>query len=194
MLRALAPGALFEFGNVATTLLIFRATQLLNTPYRSITAATSLAIVIYAGHNVVATLASLVAGRWYDRAGPRIVFAAGAAVYVFGDGLFAIGVDAVWLLLVAFCAAGAGIGLAEPTASAMVAQLLPDHLRGSEFGVLGVVRASGDVIATIVAGVLYTVVSPAAAFGYAAAWMVVAVLVSSMLRRPVDHQFGSEPA
>lgn len=183
MLRALAPVALFEFGNVATTLLILRATQLLTTPHRSLTAATSLAILIYAGHNVIATLASLVAGRWYDRAGPRIVFAAGAAVYVIGYGLFAAGGNDVWLLLVAFGAAGAGIGLAEPTESAVVAQLLPDNLRGSGFGVLGVVQAGGDVIATVVAGILYTVVSPAAAFAYAAAWMFAAVLASGMLRR-----------
>ncbi|KZS68044.1 MAG: MFS transporter [Mycobacterium pseudokansasii] len=192
MLRALAPVALFEFGNVATTLLILRATQLLTTPHRPITAATSLAILIYASHNVIATLASLVAGRWYDRAGPRVVFAAGAAVYVVGYGVFAAGGNSVWLLLVAFGAAGAGIGLAEPTESAVVAQLLPDRLRGTGFGLLGVVKASGDVVATVVAGVLYTVVSPVAAFGYAAAWMLVAVLASGMLRPPAN-QFGSEP-
>ncbi|OMB93589.1 MFS transporter [Mycobacterium colombiense] len=194
MLRALAPVALFEFGNVATTLLILRATQLLSTPYRSVTAATSLAILIYASHNMIATLASLVAGRWYDRAGPRIVFATGAAVYVIGYGLFAAGAHSIWLLVVAFGAAGAGIGLAEPTESTVVAQLLPDHLRGSGFGVLGVVQAGGDVIATMVAGVLYTVISPAAAFAYAAAWMFVAVLASGMLRRPADHRFDSESA
>lgn len=183
MLRALAPVALFEFGNIATTLLILRATQLLTTPHRSLTAATSLAILIYAGHNVIAALASLFAGRWYDRAGPRIVFAAGAAVYVIAYGLFAAGGNDAWLLVVAFCAAGAGIGLAEPTESAVVAQLLPDSLRGSGFGVLGVVQAGGDVIATVMAGILYTVVSPPAAFAYAAAWMFAAVLASGMLGR-----------
>lgn len=187
MLRALAPVALFEFGNVATTLLILRATQLLTTPQRSLAAATSLAILIYASHNVIATLASLIAGRWYDRAGPRVVFAAGAAVYVIGYGLFAAGGSGIWPLVVAFGAAGAGIGLAEPTESAVVAQLLPDHLRGSGFGVLGVVQAIGDVVATVVAGLLYTLASPTAAFGYAAVWMVAAVLASGMLRRPAGH-------
>lgn len=191
--RALAPVALFEFGNIATTLLILRATQLLTTPHRSVTAATSLAILIYANHNVIAALASLIAGRWYDHAGPRVVFAAGAASYVIAYGLLASGGNGVWLLLVAFGAAGAGIGLVEPTESALVAQLLPDHLRGSGFGVLGVVQASGDVIATVVVGVLYTVVSPEVAFGYATAWMLAAVLASSMLRRPAGPRldFGS---
>jgi MFS family permease len=182
MLRALLPVALFEFGNVATTLLILRATQLLTSPQRSVTAATSIAILIYAGHNVVATAASLSAGRWYDRAGPRTVFATGAAVYVLAYGMFAAGGHSAIVIAVAFAAAGAGIGLAEPTQSAVVSQLVPDRLRGSGFGVLGAVQAAGDVVATVVAGVLYTVASPAVAFGYAAAWMVAAVIASGMLR------------
>ena len=47
---------------------------------------------------------------------------------------------------------------------------------------LGAVQAVGDVVATVVAGLLYTLVSPAVAFGYAAAWMAVAVITSGMLR------------
>ncbi len=182
MLRALLPVALFECGNLATTLLILRATQLLQSPYRSLTAATSLAILIYAAHNVIAAVGSLVAGRWYDRAGPRVVFAAGATAYVAGYGLFAIGGHAPWMIALAFAAAGAGIGLVEPTQSAVVSQLLPDHLRGSGFGVLGAVQAAGDLMATVVAGVLYTLASPAWAFSYAAVWMIGAALASGLLR------------
>jgi MFS family permease len=183
MLRALVPVALFEFGNIATTLLILRATQLLTTPHRSVAAATSIAILIYAGHNAIATLASLIAGRWYDRAGPRAVFATGAAVYVIAYATFAAGGHHPAMVALAFAAAGAGIGLAEPTQSAVVAQLVPDRLLGSGFGVLGAVQAVGDLVATVVAGLLYTLASPAVAFAYAAAWMVCAVLASGMLRR-----------
>ncbi|MBV8347270.1 MAG: MFS transporter [Mycolicibacterium sp.] len=182
MLRALLPVALFEFGNIATTLLILRATALLTSPSRTITAATSLAILIYAGHNVIATVASLIAGRWYDHAGPRVVFATGAAVYVIGYGVFAAGLDNAFVIALAFAAAGAGIGLAEPTQSAVVSQLLPDRLRGSGFGLLGAVQATGDLVATVTAGLLYTLVSPTVAFTYAAAWMLAAVLASGLLR------------
>lgn len=182
MLRALLPVALFEFGNVATTLLILRATHLLTTPERSATAATSLAIVLYAGHNAVAAVTSLAGGGWYDKAGPRLLFATGAAVYVLGYLVFAAGEHSPWIVALGFALAGAGIGLAEPTQSAVVSQLIPDRLRGSGFGVLGAVQATGDVVATVVAGVLYTVASPAIAFGYAAAWMASAVLASGMLR------------
>ncbi|BBZ50216.1 MFS transporter [Mycobacterium heidelbergense] len=182
MLRALLPVAMFEFGNLATTLLILRATHLLSSPHRTATAAASLAILIYAAHNVVAAAASLAAGRWYDRAGPRAVFATGAAVYVIAYGIFAAGSHSAFVVAVGFALAGAGIGFAEPTQSAVISQLLPDPLRGSGFGVLGAVQAVGDLVATVVAGVLYTVVSPAAAFGYAAVWMAVAVVAAGMLR------------
>jgi predicted MFS family arabinose efflux permease len=140
---------------------------------------------MYAGHNVVATFASLLAGRWFDRAGPRVVFATGAATYVLAYCAFAVGSHSAVAVAFAFAAAGAGIGLAEPTESAVIAQLLPDRLRGSGFGVLGGVQATGDLAATAVAGLLYTLASPAIAFGYAAAWMVAAVIASGALRRGV---------
>jgi MFS family permease len=182
MLRALLPVALFEFGDVATTLLILRSTQLLTSPQRTVTAATALAILIYAGHNAVATVASLAAGPWYDRTGPRMVYATGAAVSVVAYVVFAAGAHSAIAVALGFALAGAGIGLAEPTQSAVVSELLPDRLRGSGFGVLGAVQATGDVVATVVAGVLYTVASPAVAFGYAAAWMAFAIIASGMLR------------
>lgn len=187
MLRALLPVALFEFGNLATTLLILRATQLLQSPQRTATAAASLAILIYAAHNIVATGASLAAGRWYDRAGPRLAFATGAAVYVISYGVFAAGPHSSLMVVVGFALAGAGIGLAEPTQSAVISQLLPDRLRGSGFGLLGAVQAVGDLVATVVAGVLYTTVSPTVAFGYAAGWMAIAVFAAGMLR-PIEKQ------
>lgn len=186
MLRALLPVTLFEFGNLATTLLILRATQLLSSPQRTVTTATSLAILIYAAHNLIAAGASVAAGRWYDRTGPRAVFATGAGVYVIAYGLFAAGTHSTLGTAATFALAGAGIGLVEPTESALVAQLLPDRLRGGGFGLLGAVQAIGDLVATVTAGFLYTTVSPTVAFGYAATWMAIAVCSAAVLR-PAQH-------
>jgi hypothetical protein len=114
--------------------------------------------------------------------GRKVVFTTGAAVYVIAYCAFAVGSDNALAVALAFAAAGAGIGFAGPTESAVVAQLLPDRLRGSGFGVLGAVQATGDLVATVVAGLLYTLTSPAVAFGYAAAWMVAAAIASGALR------------
>src|SRR6266536_2863119 len=110
LLGPLLPVAMFELGNVTTTLLILRATGLLHHGGRSLTAAASLAILIYAAHNLVATVTALLGGGWVDRGGPqrgpRRVFATGAAVYVVAYGGFALGVRAWPALLVVFCMAG----------------------------------------------------------------------------------------
>jgi MFS family permease len=59
LFRPLLPVALFELGNITTTLLILRATQLLEHAGRSPTAAASVAIVLYAGHNLTAAIVAL---------------------------------------------------------------------------------------------------------------------------------------
>jgi MFS family permease len=77
--RVLLGFAAFEVGNVAATLLILRATDLL-AHGRGIESATQVALGLYVVHNVVATLTSFPAGSLADRWGPRgplLVTAAG---------------------------------------------------------------------------------------------------------------------
>ncbi len=178
LIRALLPAALFECGNIATTLLILRATDLLHHGARGLAAATSLAIVIYAAHNAVAAIASLTGGALIDRIGSRSVFAAGAGVYVLAYAGFAVGTHAWGWLLVAFCLAGIGIGLAETAQSTLVAHALPDRLRGSGFGLLGVVQAAGDLVSSAVVGLLWATVSPVVGFLYAAGWMAASLIAA----------------
>jgi len=185
--RQLLPVAMFELGNVTTTLLILRATQLLHHGARSLTAAASLAILLYAGHNAAAAVAALLGGAWIDRAGPRRVFVAGAVAYVLAYGGFALELHAWSLLLVLFCLAGAGIGLAEAAEATMVASLLPDRLRGSGFGLLGGLQSAGDLLSSAVVGVLYAALSPAVGFAYACAWMAASVATSALTGLPAGR-------
>ncbi len=182
--RVLAAPALFELGNLATTLLILRATGLLQDGGRSLTSATSVAILLYAGHNAAATIASLVGGSWIDRVGPRLVFALGAAVYVAAYAGFAIGPHALWLVALMFALAGFGIGCAETAESTMVALALPDRLRGNGFGLLGMVQSFGDLGATVVAGILWAAFSAQVAFAYAGSWMALSVVGAALVRPP----------
>jgi MFS family permease len=180
--RALAPVALFELGNLATTLLILRATTLLHDGSRSLTAATSLAVLMYAAHNGAAALAALAGGQLADRVTARTVFTAGAGLYVVAYATFAWEQHHWAPLLAAFLLSGAGIGLAETAESTVVAYLLPERLRSNGFGVLGLTQSIGDLGATLVVGVLWATVSPTVAFAYAACWMTGSVLTSVMLR------------
>lgn len=177
LLRTLGPVAAFELGNVATTLLILRATDLLRGTGMDATAATSLAILLYVGHNVAATSVSLIAGFAIDRVGVRVVFRTGAIIYVVGYGVFAAGPSSWMLLLAGFVLCGIGIGAAETAESTVVAQVLPDRLGGHGFGLLGLVQAGGDLGSTLVVGVLWSLTTPIIGFGYAAVWMMIAAVL-----------------
>jgi MFS family permease len=173
-LRALAPVTLFELGNCAATLLILRATGLLDNG-RSASDAAALAVLLFAAHNLVASAVSYPAGRSVDTRGPRPVFALALVAFAAAYSGFAVAVDSWPLLLVLFLLAGAGMGLADTAESALVARLLPDELRGSGFGLLGGVQSLGDFVSSAVVGVVWTTVSPTAAFALAAAWMLLSL-------------------
>ena len=49
--------------------------------------------------------------------------------------------------------------------------------RGPAFGLLATVRAAGNLAASAIAGLLYTLATPTIAFGYLAAWMLAALLL-----------------
>jgi MFS family permease len=70
----------FEFGNVAATLLILRAGELL-APGRDQDRATQLALGLYVAYNVAATLASIPAGRLGDRRGAVLVLVLGVGLF-----------------------------------------------------------------------------------------------------------------
>jgi MFS family permease len=188
--RILAAPAFFEFGNLATTLLILRATDLLHDDGRSVTAATSVAVLMYAAYNLTATLTAFTAGHLIDRMSPRPAMAIAATTFLLAYALFAAGPHDPLVLLLGFLLAGAGIGFGEPAESAAVATLLPDLLRSNGFGLLGVVQGVGALTSSAVVGLLWATVSAPAGFGYAAAWMLGALVASPMLvarRRGADR-------
>lgn len=183
IVRALIPIGAFEAGNVATTLLILRSNQILEGSGMTATAAVAVTILIYAAHNAVAAVAAFGGGILVDRWGGRVVFVAGAVVYVAAYIGFAVGPTAIGWLAAVFCLAGCGIGFAETAESTIIARAVPSELRGTGFGALGLVQAGGDLVATVVAGILFTVLGPAIAFAYAASWMGLSVVASAVTVR-----------
>lgn len=166
-LRRLAPGiTLFELGNVAATLLILRATELL-TPGRGVDAATTTALSLYVAYNAAATVASFPADRATDRSGSLAVLLVGVVLFSVSYAGFASAGASVGLLAACFVAAGVAIGCVETAEHAAVAAHALEPIRGSAFGLLAGVQAFGNLIASSVAGALWTLASPTAAFAYA---------------------------
>jgi MFS family permease len=165
----------FEFGNVAATLLILRATELL-APGRDQDQATQLALGLYVAYNLAATLASVPAGRLGDRRGGVLVLALGVGLFGLAYAGFAAGPGSVLALTPWFIAAGVAIGCVETAEHAAVAALAPVELRGSAFGLLAAVQSFGNLAASAIAGLLWTAASPRVAFAYLVAWMLLALV------------------
>jgi hypothetical protein len=87
------------------------------------------------------------------------------------------------LLAAAFVAAGVGIGAVETAEHSAVASLAGENLRGSSFGALAAIQSFGNVAASGIAGLLYTTVSPEAAFLFPAAAMTLAAFSLILMRR-----------
>ena len=168
-------------GNLATTLLILRATDLL-TPTVGLDSATRTALLLYAAHNMAAAAVAIPGGNAADRLGYRPILTVG---FVFGLGaylLFAATGAVVATLAIAFILAGVAIGLVETAENGAVAEAAPIEMRGSAFGLLAATQSFGNLIASGVAGVLWTLVSPEAAFIFASLGMVVAVFGGLTMR------------
>jgi MFS family permease len=180
--RLLAALTVFEVANVATSLLILRATELF-IPSQGADRAAITGIALYVGYNVAATLSSFPAGRAVDALGGPRVLAVGIALFVGAYALLAVTGPDIVPLAIAFVAAGIGIGAVETAENASVAVAAPEHQRGSAFGLLAVIQAGGDLIASAVVGIVWTLVSPVAAFTLATVAMaaaLVALLTASL--------------
>lgn len=172
--RLFAAVGAFEAGNAAATLLILRATELLDSRHSHDTAV-KIALLLYAGYNLAATVASLYGGRLGDRRGTIRVFVLGVSAFLLSYVGFAFTEASVVALAAAFLVGGIGIGFVETAEHAAVATHAPDDLRGSAFGLLAATQSFGNLAASSIAGVLWTLASPEAAFLFLAAAMAVSL-------------------
>lgn len=159
--------AIFGLGDFAHTLLLLRASELLSTPLGPEEAARTV-ILLYMGHNIVYALASYPIGFLGDRIGKGRLLAAGyffAAMMSLG---FLLGTPSIWYLVLLFALGGAYLAAEETLEGAIAADLLPDEVRGTGYGVLATVNGVGDFLSSIVVGFLWTAIAPAAGFLYAA--------------------------
>lgn len=136
------------------------------------------------GCNAAATVTSLAIGRWIDRPPAQAGVTLGAAAFAVAYGLLALDVEAWAAMAPMVVLAGIGIGCAETAEHAAVAAAALEQLRGSAFGLLAGLQSLGNVVASTAAGVLWTVWSPAWAFGFLAIAMAAATVV---LARPTPE-------
>jgi MFS family permease len=173
--RLMIPVAIFGVSNFASAFFTLRAAQMLQ-PELSQAAAVAGAVAFYLFHNAVGAAVSFPAGWLADRIGKAPVLAMayssfGAACVI---GVAGHGWPAVALMAVA-------LGAQNPVVSSMegslAGSLIDDSRLGTAFGVLNGINGVGDLASSIVAGALWTFVSPATALWFGAALSAVAAVV-----------------
>ncbi len=158
--RFLAVVLLFTLGNSSDAFLILRA-QRVGVPV-------ALIPIVYAVFNLVSALAAIPAGRLADRVGRRRVIGYGWAVYALAYLGFALA-TAPWMIWGLYAFYGLFYALTEGSAKALVAELVPDASRGAAYGLYSAATGIMALPASVVAGVLWDHISPAAPFAFGAA-------------------------
>lgn len=184
--RFLLGVGLFGMGDYAHTFLVLAATTLL-TPAYGLVGTAQIAALLYVWRNVLYAAASYPVGALSDRLGRRGLLALGyllGAVTAGGFGvIFLAPLPALWTLILLvglFSTAGIYIAMEDTLEGTLTADLTPRETWGLSQGVLGTVNGVGDLAASLIVGILWSAVSPVAAFGYAA---VLCLLGSALIYR-----------
>jgi MFS family permease len=178
--RYLIGVGVFGLGDCARVLLVFAATALLS-PALGAFGAAATAARLYAWHNACQALTAFPVGWLSDHVGRRGLLALG---YLLGALVSAalgvtlyLDVGSITLLALIFCGSGTYVAVEEALEGAITADLVPDlAIRGTAYGVLGVVNGLGDFVASLVVGWLWFI-APAYGFGYSAAIMLLGAFI-----------------
>ncbi len=150
----------FSIGNSSDVFLLLRANEL--------GLGTTLAVLSYAAYNTVYAGLSWPLGSLSDRVPRTLVLGAGIAVFALVYLGFAVA-PAAWAVWPLFLVYGAYIAATEGVAKAWVADHSPAALAGTAYGVFAAASGAALLFASIVAGLLWTYVSPSAPFVLGAA-------------------------
>ncbi|HSS60092.1 MAG TPA: MFS transporter [Candidatus Limnocylindrales bacterium] len=179
--RLMAPVAIFGVGDFATAFFTLRAAQIMQ-PELGRTAALAAAVGFYLAHNAVGAAVSFPAGWVADRFGKAPVlalayasFGAACVVGLTGRGWAAL------LLMALFV--GAQNPVVSSVEGSLTSSLVEERRLGTAFGILNGVNGAADLASSVVAGLLWTFVSPAAALGVGAG-LSAAAAATLWCRRP----------
>jgi len=169
---------LFAFGNSSDAFLLLRA--------KDLGLGLDAVILAYILYNVAYAALAFPAGILADRIRPRWVLVGGYIVFGLVYLGFALdrGSALVWLLFPAY---GIPLAMTEGVSKALVSNLVPGARRGAFLGLHAMAIGLTAVVASVLAGLLWDHVGPAAPFALGAATglaaaVLLAVIPSRMLR------------
>ena len=149
----------FTLGNSSDAFLILRSND--------VGIASETIPLIIAAFNLVSALTAIPAGKLSDRIGRRKAITIGWAIYVVTYLGFAL-MKAPWMVWGLYILYGLYYAFTEGAGKAMVAELVPEANRGAAFGLFNASIGVMALPASLIAGVLWNRVSPAAPFAFGA--------------------------
>jgi MFS family permease len=164
----LAIWVVFSLGNSSDAFLVLRA--------RDLGLGVVVVVLAYAVYNVIYCSLSWPFGALSDRIPRSVLLGGGLAVFAlvyFGFAVTSHG----WTVWPLFAVYGIYIAATEGVARAWIADTLPDRAAvGTAYGIFFLTTAAASLVASVVAGVLWTYVSPRAPFVVGAAAAVAALV------------------
>jgi MFS family permease len=169
--------ALFGLGNSSNSFLILQT--------QDIGASLETTILIYAAFNLVAALISYPAGSLSDRWGRKNILLASFAIFLIAYLGFALTQNII-LIAALFVFYGAYEGIFRSVGKAFASDFVPEHLRASGIGWYSTTVGLLQLVASVVAGLLWDRVGHGAVFLYGAAFAVVGS-VGLLVLSPAKH-------
>ena len=128
------------------------------------------------------------AGWLADHFKKHLVLAAAYTLAAVTAGCVMVLPATVWTLGLVFLLAGMFIGIAETLEDSLCAELVGEEQHGMAFGVLATVNGVGDLLSSIIVGVLWTVAGTTVAFGYSAVLFAAGALLVLRVRSTPERQ------
>lgn len=174
--------ALFGLGNSSNAFLILRTQE--------IGASLETTILIYAAFNLVAALISYPAGSFSDTWGRKNILLASFIIFLIVYLGFALAHN-ILLITALFVFYGAYQGIFRAVGKAFAADFVSEHLRASGIGWYNTTVGLLQLVASVVAGLLWDQIGHAAVFYYGAAFAVVGSIGLMVLLPREDKKRGA---
>jgi MFS family permease len=174
--------ALFGLGNSSNAFLILRTQE--------IGVSLETTILIYAAFNLVAALISYPAGSLSDKWGRKNILLASFVIFLIAYLGFAL-TQNIFLIAALFVFYGLYQGIFRAVGKAFASDFVPEHLRASGVGWYSTTVGLLQLVASVVAGLLWDRIGHAAVFYYGAAFAVVGsmgllVLIPAKENKPFE--------
>ena len=180
--RVIVAGAVFTLARFSEAFLVIRA--------RDQGLALAWAPAVIAVMSLVYAASAYPAGRLQDRIGARPLLLCGLLVLIAADLVLAFGSTLVAIFL-GIGMWGLHMGLTQGVLAALISATAPDRLRGTGFGLFGLITGLASLLASVLAGLLWDSIGAQATFLAGAAFAAAAFVAFLLVNRDPSGVPGS---